>query len=94
MPRQKGMDQILELLREMGGVAPSIRVLAREYTTRNGHRSQRYGYEAVQRALKRGRVRLDPTHPDASPTGKGAVVLVPRRYRFMGSVTLDQNGRD
>lgn len=37
--------------------------------------STQYGYALVKRMYNRGWITVDPDHPDASPTGKGAIVI-------------------
>ena len=38
--------------------------------------SRRYGYATIHRAIKNGKLKLDPSHPKASARGAGALVFV------------------
>lgn len=51
------------------------------------HGSRQYGYETVNRCVKRGLFELDPEHPDATPQGSGAVVLTEKGTRFADLLT-------
>lgn len=45
--------------------------------------SQDYGYRIVNRCIKKGLLELDPEHPDATPQGRGAVVLTQKGMDYL-----------
>lgn len=47
------------------------------------HGSQDYGYRIVNRCLRKGLLKVHPGHPDASPHGRGAVVLTDKGARYL-----------
>lgn len=55
------------------------------------HGSQDYGYRIVNRCLGRGLLRVDPDHPEATPSGQGAVVITKRGEAFLEHLKEDDN---
>jgi hypothetical protein len=47
--------------------------------------SQDYGYRIVDRCLRKGLVELDADHPDATPQGRGAVVISEKGQRYLSN---------
>jgi hypothetical protein len=47
--------------------------------------SQDYGYRIVNRCLRKGLVELDAGHPDATPNGRGAVVISEKGQRYLSN---------
>jgi hypothetical protein len=45
--------------------------------------SQDYGYRIVHRCRKKGLIDLEENHPDATPNGRGAVVLTEKGKRYL-----------
>lgn len=45
--------------------------------------SQDYGYRIVNRCLRKGLVELDEEHPDATPQGRGAVVITQKGIDYL-----------
>lgn len=69
------MKQALRILAgEPGGAIRAAYPLAKAI---GPHGSTQFGYATVQRLVAAGLVRVDPHHPDASPTGNGAIILTP-----------------
>lgn len=49
------------------------------------HGSSDYGYRIVDRCLSKGLLELDPNHPDATPSGLGAVVLTQKGLDYLNN---------
>jgi hypothetical protein len=47
--------------------------------------SQKYGYRIVNRCIRKGLITLDPEHPDATPQGRGAVVITQKGMDYLAS---------
>lgn len=48
--------------------------------------SQKYGYNAINRCIKRGLIcRPDPKHPEANPHGSGAIYLTEKGEQFLAN---------
>jgi hypothetical protein len=45
--------------------------------------SQDYGYRIVNRCIKKGLLTLDEEHPDATPQGRGAVVMTQKGMDYL-----------
>lgn len=45
--------------------------------------SQQYGYNIVNRCLRKGLLELDPDHPDATPQGMGAVTITQKGMDYL-----------
>lgn len=74
------MELAVRLVASEAGAIPSRNVLAQRV---GPHGSSRFGYQSVERCIHRDLLRVDSEHPDASPTGAGAVVLTERGQRFL-----------
>jgi hypothetical protein len=49
--------------------------------------SQDYGYRIVDRCISKGLLTLDNTHPDATPRGRGAVILTQKGLDYLHNNT-------
>jgi len=47
--------------------------------------SQDYGYRIVDRCLSKNLLKVHPNHDDATPSGKGAVVLTDKGARYLNA---------
>lgn len=65
-------------------VYPSMNQLAKSVGP-NG--SQDYGYRVVNRCISKGLLALEADHPDATPQGRGAVVLSDKGRRYLRNHT-------
>lgn len=49
--------------------------------------SSQYGYNIVHRCIRKGLItRPDPEHPDATPSGKGAITITERGEQYLERV--------
>ncbi|MFC7140499.1 hypothetical protein ACFQMA_11745 [Halosimplex aquaticum] len=49
-----------------------------------------YGYQPVNRCLRRDLITVDPNHPDAEPRGQGAVVITTKGREFVRTTERDE----
>jgi hypothetical protein len=61
-------------------VYPSMNQLAQSVGP-NG--SQDYGYRIVKRCMSKGLLTLDSDHPDATPNGRGAVIITEKGKQYL-----------
>lgn len=61
-------------------VWPSMNQLAQHVGPNS---SQDYGYRIVNRCRKKGLIELDPDHPEATPQGRGAVLITDKGERYL-----------
>lgn len=47
--------------------------------------SQDYGYRIIKRCKRKGLVDFDAGHPDATPNGRGAVVITGKGQRYLSN---------
>lgn len=47
--------------------------------------SQDYGYRIVDRCIRKGLLTLDEEHPDATPQGRGAVVMTQKGMDYLAN---------
>jgi len=61
---------------------PSMNALAKIIGP-NG--SQDYGYRIINRCKRKGLIELDADHPDATPSGRGAVVITDKGQQYLSN---------
>lgn len=59
---------------------PSMNALAKRVGP-NG--SQDYGYRIVKRCKRKGLIKLDADHPEATPNGRGAVIITDKGKQYV-----------
>lgn len=80
-------DKMQSAIRNLAGNPyPSMHQLAIKV---GPHGSTDFGYQIIHRCRKRDLITLDDEHPEASPKGRGAVVLTPKGRRYYNQV-VDQ----
>lgn len=52
--------------------------------------SQDYGYRIVNRCVRKDLLAVDSDHPDATPNGRGAVVLTDKGEQYLTHQQTDQ----
>lgn len=65
---------------DSSGPYPSKNALAKRV---GPHGSQNYGYRIVNRCKSKGLLAVDSEHPDATPSGNGAVVLTDKGRKYL-----------